>query len=206
MVMNAEPAPGDTVVVFGAGAIGQGAWQVFKAMGASKAIVVEVAKSRVELAKAMGADVVINGVEEDPVEKINEVTSGVGADIVAICTIDPKAWREAFEVVRGGGLYQMQVRQVPAPPGQPHSPFSPGGKVVMVAGTPPPNWSPPIVQKCLRVIGSWGGRGKEAYDLLLEGKVNSEPWITHTFSLDNINEAFETALNREGSLKVIVQP
>ena len=206
MAMNAEPQGGETVVVFGAGAIGQGAWQVFKAMGASKAIVVEVAKRRLEVAKSTGADMVIDATKEDPVTKVNEVTSDVGADIVALCTTSPVAWQQAFEMVRGGGLYQMQVKPVPAPPGQPHSPFSAGGKVVIVAGTPPSGWSPPIVQKCIRVIGSWGGRGKEAYDLLMAGKVNSEQWITHTFPLENIREAFEAALDRDNSVKVMVNP
>ena len=206
LAMNAEPALGDTVAVFGAGAIGQGAWQVFKTMGASKTIVVEVAKKRLEVAKAMGADVVINAAKEDAVEKINEVTSGEGADIVAICTTSPDAWQQAFEVVRGGGLYQTQVRRVAATPGRPIDSFSRGGKVVMVAGTPPPEWRPPIIQKCLRVIGSWGGRGREAFDLMKTGKVNTEPWITHQFPLDRINEAFAAALNRDESVKVMVEP
>ena len=147
---------------------------------------------------------VINAAEEDPVEKINEVTSGLGADIVAICTTSPTAFQQAFEAVRGGGLYQMRFKGVP--PAEIKDPMGLGGKVVMVAGSPPTEWRPPIIQKVLTIRGAWGGRMRQAFDLLVAGKVNTEPWITHTFPLDKINEAFETGLKRDESVKVIVKP
>ena len=203
LAMRAEPVLGDTVVVLGAGAIGQGTWQAFRAMGASKVIVVEVAKKRLEVAKALGADVVINAAEEDPVEKVKEVTSGEGADIVALCTTAPDAWRQAFEVVRGGALWHTIVMKKPA-----IDPSGPGGKVVMVAGTQPPDFRLPIVQKELTFRGSWGGNMKQALELLRSGKVNTEPWVTDTpeFSLDEIKEAFETQLKRDESVKVVIRP
>ena len=148
------------------------------------------------------ADIVINAAEEDPIKKVDEVTSGVGADIVAICCQSSVAFQQAFEVVRGGPLYQMTYKGA-APGGDP---MGLGGKVVMVAGTPPPEWRPPIVQKALTLIGSWGGRGRQALTLMQAGKVNTEPCITHQFSLDDINEAFETALKRDDAIKVLVKP
>lgn len=204
LVMKAEPEAGNTVAVFGAGMIGQCTWQIFKAMGASKVIVSEVAKKRLEVAKALGADMVINATEEDVVEKVHETTSGMGADIVAICCTSPVAFQQAFEVVRGGGIYQMQVMGNPTVT----DPFVPGGKIVMVAGPGQFEWrlSNVVIQKSLRLIGSWGGNTKGVLDLIQAGKVNTEPLITHEFSLDKINEAFETQLKRDESVKVLVKP
>ena len=204
IVMKAEPVAEDTVVVFGAGTIGQCTWQIFKAMGVSKVIVTEVAKKRLEVAKALGADMVINAAEEDVVEKVHEATSGMGADIVAICCTSPVAFQQAFDVVRGGGLYQMQIMGNPTAT----DPFSDGGKIVMVAGPGQFEWrfSDVVIQKSLRLIGCWGGRMKGVLDLLRAGKVNTKSLITHEFPLDKINEAFETQLKREEAVKVLVKP
>jgi len=218
LAMRAEPSLGDTVVVFGAGAIGLGAAQVFRIMGASKVIVVEIAKKRLEVAKATGADVVINATEEDPVEKVNDITSGTGADIVAICTTAPDAFRRAFDAARGGDLYQTQVNKAAATRGyragleirmlnrKAIDPLGLGGKVVMVAGGQPPDYQLPVVQKMLTVRGSWGGDMTMSLELLSSGKIDVEPWITHEFPLDRIDEAFETQLRRDEAVKVVIKP
>ena len=203
---NAEPVVGDTVAVLGAGMIGQGAAQIFKAMGVGKVIVSDVAKNRLEAAKALGADLVINAAEEDPVEKIDEVTSGLGVDIVVDAAGHPAVFKQAFEIVRGGALYQRQIRGITSGPllNEPK-----GGKVMMVATyhQAVDEWLPNVLyRKSLRVIGSWGGRGAQALALMQAGKVNTKPLITHQFSLDDINEAFETALKRDEAIKVLVKP
>jgi len=197
--MKTEPKPGDTVAIVGAGLIGQAAWQIFKKMGVSKVIVSDVAKRRLEVARDMGADVVIDAAKEDPVEKVLEITSGEGVDIAAIYTDSPVAYRQAFEMVRGGPLYHTLVMQKPVTNPE-------GGKIVMVAGSPPPDWRPPIMQKELTVRGSWGGKMQEALEFVRTGKVNTKPLITHEFPMDDINEAFETQLKRDEAIKVLVKP
>jgi len=207
LAMKAEPTLGDTVVVLGAGMIGQGTWQVFKAMGASRIIVTDIAKKRLEIARELGADVVINAAEEDAVAKVNEVTSGLGADIVAYCCTAPAAFHQAFEMVRGGGLYQIQVRGVTNIGGRPIDAQSLGGKVAIVAAPPQVEWQPRIVfMKALRIVGNWGGNMRQAYNLMRAGKINTKPLITHEFPLDKINEAFETASKINEAVKVIVKP
>lgn len=206
---KAEPEAGDTVVVLGAGTIGQGAWQVFKAMGASKVIVTELAERRIECAKALGADVVIDASKEDPVPIIDEITSGMGADIVVDAAGSPETFRQAFEIVRGGGLYQIQIKGATAIDGKPIDAMSPGGKIVMVGMYEEPitEWFPNVIfMKALRIVGSWGGMMREAFDLMVAGKVDTESLITHEFPLDDINEAFETQLRRSESVKVLVKP
>jgi len=213
VVMNAEPEVGDTVVVLGGGMIGQAASQIFKAMGASKVILTDVAKNRLEAAKAVGIDMVINAAVEDPVEKVNEATSGLGADIVVDAAGSPAVFKQAFEIVRGGALYQTLVRGITPTLDRPVDPM--GGKVMMVASYHQPvnEWIPNILfMKTVRVIGNWGGRAKgrktsmqEALEFVRTGKVNTKPLITHEFPLDKINEAFEQGLKRDEAIKVLVK-
>jgi threonine 3-dehydrogenase len=204
--MKSEPKIGDTVVIVGAGTIGQAAWQIFKAMGVGTVIVTEVAEKRLEVAKAMGADIVINSARENSVERVLEVTSGEGADIVCIFTASTAAFEQAFAMVRGGGQYEVNVLKKPRAG---IDVMSLGGKVVMVAGPRDlAEWGAArsVVQKALTIIGSWGGSFQEAFDFIRTGKVNTKPLITHEFPLEKINEAFETQLELDKSIKVIVKP
>lgn len=72
---------GQTAVVTGAGCIGLVTLLSLKAMGVSKVIVVDVMEKRLAKAKELGADLVINGKEEDTVAKIMEYTEGKGFDL-----------------------------------------------------------------------------------------------------------------------------
>ena len=83
-VNNADIHLGDDVVVVGNGIMGAFHIQLAKLKGA-RVICCEVDKDRLELAKKMGADIVINSGETDAVEKVKELTDGRGADVV-FCT------------------------------------------------------------------------------------------------------------------------
>jgi len=223
--VTADPSPGDTVAVLGGGMIGQTAWQIFKAKGAGKVIVTDVSNVRLEAARGLGADVVINAAEENAVEKIFEVTDGEGVDVVVDAAGAEVTCKQAFEIVRGGGLYHMQFMwpEQEKATGQPvewpagFSPMAPGGTIVMVAnyhyptyGQPPAvfDWTPQtVINKTIKVVGCWGGKGQpEVLDLMQAGKINNVPLITHEFPMDRINEAFEAALKRDEAIKVLVRP
>jgi len=73
---------GQTVVIMGAGCIGLVSMLAVKALGADKVYVVDVLKNRLDKALEIGADGVINGVEEDVVARILELTNGSGCDLV----------------------------------------------------------------------------------------------------------------------------
>ncbi len=73
--------PGENVVILGAGPIGLAATAILKFAGAGKVIVSEPAQDRAALAKKMGADHVINPMEENFVEKVKEYTGNEGAAI-----------------------------------------------------------------------------------------------------------------------------
>ncbi len=210
---RAEPKEDDIVVVLGAGMIGQGTWQAFKAMGVSRVIVSEIGKKRLEVTRALGADMVINAAEEDPVERINEITSGEGADIVADCAGSGSALQQATEMVRGGGYWQ--VTRMMYSGSQPRSRdraaidiLSDGGRIMMVAVYENMvEWQPTAVMvKGVRMIGCIAGRLGEALELMRAGKINTKPLITHEFPLDKITEAFEMQARPEEAVKVVIKP
>ncbi|MEM5434404.1 zinc-dependent alcohol dehydrogenase [Paraburkholderia diazotrophica] len=77
----AEIKLGDTVAVFGAGPVGQFAIASAKLMGAGRVIAVDRVPSRLDMARAQGAEVV-NFDDDDPVQTILELTGGIGVDRV----------------------------------------------------------------------------------------------------------------------------
>lgn len=75
----AEIEPGDTVVVFGCGPVGQFTIASALLMDAGRVLAVDAVESRLEMARRQGAEV-INFDEEDPAEVILELTGGIGPD------------------------------------------------------------------------------------------------------------------------------
>lgn len=77
-VNRTEPKPGATAVVFGAGPVGLGALLAFKRAGASHVVVVDVQPNRLAKALAVGADAVINSLEEDVMARLVELHGSAG--------------------------------------------------------------------------------------------------------------------------------
>lgn len=77
--------PGDTVVVMGQGLVGNLVMQAVRAFAPGKLIAVDALPLRCELAAQLGADVVINAADEDPVTHVRALTDGRGADVVIDC-------------------------------------------------------------------------------------------------------------------------
>ncbi|HEY8080377.1 MAG TPA: zinc-dependent alcohol dehydrogenase [Labilithrix sp.] len=75
----AEIVPGDTVAVFGCGPVGQFAIASAKLLGAGRVIAVDTVASRLDMARAQGAEIV-DYEKEDPVATIKELTGGIGVD------------------------------------------------------------------------------------------------------------------------------
>jgi threonine dehydrogenase-like Zn-dependent dehydrogenase len=109
-VRRAAPELGETIVVQGCGAIGLLTLAVARQAGASRAIVVGGPHERLELARAFGADVVIDiDAVPDPSERtrlvLSETTAGLGADLVFGCVGLAPAWLEGISYVRDGGRF-----------------------------------------------------------------------------------------------------
>lgn len=95
---SARPAPGETVVVFGAGAVGLAAVIASANTPASRIIAIDLHESRLELARELGATHTINAGTEAAVDRILEICGGP-ADYVIDCTGSVRVIEQAAEAV-----------------------------------------------------------------------------------------------------------
>jgi len=91
--------PAETVAVFGFGGLGHLALQYARIAGAFT-IAVDVKPAKLELARELGADHVVNAVDEDPAEAIQRLG---GADVAIALAATPESFEQAFRSLRRGG-------------------------------------------------------------------------------------------------------
>ena len=183
-VRQSALAPQETVLVMGAGMIGQGVMQICKVLGAAKVIISEKGRKRLEVAKAMGADVVIDIDKNNIRELVLEATKGNGPDIVVDCAGMAVTFQDAVAIVRGGGR-------------------------IMLVGVyrQPVTWDPmEIMRKNVRMIGCLGGSFPRAIDFIASGQVNTKALITHEYPLAKTQEAFAMQRNAAEAVKVLIKP
>lgn len=162
------------VVVLGCGPIGLMAVDLCKAYGAKKVIAIEVKEFRRNLAKELGADVVINPLEEDVIEKVLSVTNGKGADVIGEFSGNKTAIEQAFKYIKsGGGLSMLGL---------------PSQKIEI-------DLSNDVIYKGLSIYGVTGRRIYDTWyqvkELIDNHRLQLDKIITHTFPLSKINEAAE---------------
>ena len=111
----AEIKPGDTVIVFGCGPVGQFAIASAFLMDAGRVFAVDHVPSRLAMARAQGAEV-INFEEEHPVKMIQELTGGVGADraidAVGVDAQRPHAGPASKEADAKASEYKKEVSEI----------------------------------------------------------------------------------------------
>ncbi|OEC95208.1 MULTISPECIES: alcohol dehydrogenase AdhP [unclassified Rhizobium] len=107
-----EARPGEWVVISGVGGLGHIAIQYAKAMGL-KVIALDIAPSKLNLARMAGADFAINAAVPDTVSEVMKVTQG-GAHGVLVTAVSPSAFSQALSLVRKRGTISL----VGLPPGQ----------------------------------------------------------------------------------------
>ena len=103
-IEQASLQPGSTVCIFGAGPIGLLQLQLAKMCGASKVMVVDVVKSKLELAKELGADVVADASEDDVFDCAMEATDDKGFERVIESSGSPTAAEDAFNIIARGAV------------------------------------------------------------------------------------------------------
>jgi threonine dehydrogenase-like Zn-dependent dehydrogenase len=92
----------DTLAIFGQGPVGLSATLLATAMGA-RVVAVDVVEQRLAMARAQGAEHVVNAGEQDPVAAIRELTHGEGADATLDCTGNAEARVQAARAARTWG-------------------------------------------------------------------------------------------------------
>lgn len=186
-IIRVQVQPGDVVALWGLGPVGITIAQMAKIVGASKLIVVDVVPSRLEEISKLGvADFTINGKEKDAVEEIKKLTDGMGADITIEVTGVNLALGQAFDALRKGGK-------------------------LLLVGTHSKNydlWSLAVMYREMTIIGTFAHVPTEAeqfVNLVESGRIKLEALISHEFSLDQVNKAFELFIARKTN-KVILYP
>jgi S-(hydroxymethyl)glutathione dehydrogenase / alcohol dehydrogenase len=187
-MFTAKVEAGSTCVVFGAGMVGLGAVAGCRLQGAERIIVVDLSAERLALARGQGAtETMVGG--PDTVERIVEMTDGFGADYTFEATGNVAVMRQAVESARmGWGL-------------------------CTVAGVAGKGETLDIVPRFLitgrRVCGSsFGGvKGRDQVPRLVEralaGDIDVAPFVSHTLSLDEVNDGFTLMGAQDGIRSVI---
>jgi len=179
---------GDTVLITGTGAIGLCCVAVAKAMNASKIIVTDVVASKLELAKKMGADIVINSKDHDLAKTVLESTGGDGVGAWIECSGAP-VHNAGCKALRKGGRILML--------GLPKGPLT--------FDTPLPDFIfKSITLKTIhgrKIFHTW----EQAEKMLASKKVDISAIISHEFSMDDWEEAHKVLLGGS-AIKILVDP
>lgn len=180
---------GDTVAVFAQGPIGLCATAGARLMGATTIIGVEAVPARMEIARVMGADHVIDFTSADPVDEIMRLTDGRGVDVAIEALGLQETFEAALRVLRPGGtlsslgVYSSDLT-IPVD--------------AFLAGLGD--------HKIVTTLCPGGKeRMRRLMDTIASGRLDTRPLVTHRFTLDQIEDAYDLFANqRDGVLKVAV--
>lgn len=185
---TAKVEPGSTCVVFGMGMVGLGAVVGCRLAGAERIIAVDIAEGRLSLAPHHGATETLLG-GDDAVERIVELTGGMGADYTFEATGNVGVMRQAVESARmGWGLATMCG-------------VAGKGETLDVI--------PRFLITGRRVAGSSFGGCKGRDDVpayvrrYLAGEIDVDAFVSHKLTLDDINRGFELMEAGDGIRSVI---
>src|SRR5688572_19308905 len=192
-ISGAEAAPvriGDAVVVFAQGPIGLCATAGAKLMGASLIIGVDGDDTRLAMARRMGADVVLDYRSVDVVAEVKRLT-GDGADVAIEALGTQQTFESALRCLRPGrtlsslGVYSGKLQL-------PYDAFSAGLGDQRIVTTLCP-----------------GGkeRMRRLMSMVQSGRLDLTPMLTHSFSLEDIQEAYAVfGDRRDGVIKIAIRP
>ncbi len=175
VVNAADVEPGSSVAIFGAGGVGLSGVQGAVLRGATEIIVIDVVPSKFDIARKLGATQTINSLEEDPVERIKEITGG-GADYTFDMVGHPRVFEQAVDSLCTSGT-------------------------AVLVGTPPKPVNDvsinlqEIVKHEKKIIGAFNGSYNLPIaipmlaNLVVSGKLSLKELITSSVKLEEINEA-----------------
>ncbi|MGL4790408.1 MAG: zinc-binding dehydrogenase, partial [Anaerotignaceae bacterium] len=177
---------GQTTVIYGCGPIGLMAVASAKFKGASKIIAIDVVDEKLEMAKKMGADVVINSKTQSDLEIVLAETNGSGADIVIDYTGNNFAINAGFKLVRKSGTVVL---------------------VGLTSGLTSLDLANDIIYKEATVYGVTGRLMYETWDECLEmlkSGFDLAPLMSGPFALKDFEKAFEEVKTATGRVVMTV--
>jgi len=184
----AGPLSGCSIAVTGCGPIGLFAIGVARAAGAAHVFASDVSPYRLELARAMKADAVVDARTEKLTDRVAQLTNGRMLDGVLEMSGNPVAVREGLAALRMGGRLSML--------GLPTEPYE-------------LDWNRLVIFKGITLHGIIGRRMYETWfqmdQLLGSGRLDLRPALTHVMPMERFDEAI--ALLRDGRAgKVVLVP
>ena len=190
----ASPEVGDAGVMIGCGAMGLWCIQALRGNILNRLIAVDVDDTRLALALQYGATNAINAAKENPLEAIKALTNGRMADFAIEGTGKPPQLEQAIRSVRGGR-----------------------GRVILMSSheTAAPSFDfRPAIERSVEIRVAHPGYSlnplddsRRAVDLLNSGVFSLDRIVTHRFSLNDVQKAFESLETKPvGFIKGIVVP
>lgn len=191
-----EPGVGETVAVFGAGVLGLGYLQVVKARSRAAVIISDISGRRLEMARRIGADHVIDAKQDDTLSRIKEITgehqvrymeqTASGCDITVESAGTGTTFAQCLEALKpenGTAIIAAAYEgQFPLEPNM-------------------------IIFKYMQVLGSMGYSDREAgeaMDLIGSGLIDRDMLISHRLPLEETPRGFELQADPRASVKVMI--
>ena len=181
----AEPIKGKSIGVLGVGAVGLSILEAAKAAGCGPAVATDLIPARLEIARKLGADKIFLA-DDQVVQAVKDVTDDKGLGIVFEAAGENEAVVQATEMVRPGGLVVVG--------GIPREDF-----MTVTAST--------VRRKGLtiKLLRRSNQTLHRSIELMKSGKVDVASFISHTFPLERVTEAFELARDRKDlTLRVMI--
>ncbi|MDX6394419.1 MAG: alcohol dehydrogenase [Streptosporangiaceae bacterium] len=185
-VLNGQVRPGDVVAIVGAGPIGLSAITGARLFSPSHIVAIDLADARLEAAKNFGADVTVNNGRQDALEVIRELTDGLGADVAIEAVGVPATFELAAQLARPGGhIANIGVHGEPATL---HLEDLWIRNITITTGLVDAYSTPTLLR------------------LLATGQIDAGRLITHHFSLDDFDKAYDVfgRAADTGALKVVL--
>lgn len=182
-----EVTVGDTVVILGAGCIGLLIMMCCKARGASKVIICDLENIRLEKAKELGADYTINSREADVLAEVDRLTNGRGADIVIEAAGNKVTIAQTPFLVRQGGLILLVGMSA-----EEEITYNFGQIMAKEAR----------IKSQFRFVNTF----PTAIAAVESGLIPLEKIVTHEFSFNDIQKAYETCIyDKSNVVKALVK-
>ena len=177
------------VLVQGLGPVGLVMISVLRAAGVNHIVAIDGTPKRLEMAKKLGAKTVISFKEitslDERVAIVKKACNGVGVDFAFQCTGAPMAAKDIYEYIRrGGGMCEMGF-------------FVNNGEYSVN-----PHFA--MCNKEITIVGSWDYSADDYPTTMAflrqarEMNIPIKELITHTYSLNELNEAMETNVSQQG--------
>ena len=191
VTITAGVVPGSSVAVVGCGGVGLNVIQGAKLSGASKIIADDISEGALEFAMGFGATHTVNPKQQDSVQRVKEITNGLGADYTFEVFGSKETVELAFDMARKGGTATIVG-------------ITPDGQI--------PEINPStLVRQEKTLKGSYYGSARLHSDMpriaemYASGQLALDDMVTHRYHLDEINEAYQNLVNGDVGRGIITK-